>query len=620
MREIPIDIHVDTVTGVLRNTKLFSGLGESQLREVAAAGTMLELKAGEPLVEIDAESDGFFVILRGEARVLVRKPTAVEDLVDVARLGVGECIGEIGVLLDEPRSARVLASGGTLVVMRFESEVVFAMFRRIPDFGVTVARSLAQRLRARTGTEVRESDVDIAQIQPAAQALVPTDFAIRWRVLPVRIEGNVLQLGFVDPPDPSLISRVQNMVPGVAISAVRIDAAFFNQAIFAREEQLGTTGAYDATPATGKPSPREITLEKLLRRMAALGASDLHLSAGHRPRLRVDGEINDMEHTTPVTDDDVVELLSDSLTEHHQAEFGRANDVDYGWMLKGVARYRINLFRTREGASAVVRQIPERIMTAEQLGLPEIVKRFGDLPNGLVLVTGPTGSGKSTTLAAMVDHINKTRAVHVLTLEDPIEFVHQSDKALVNHREVGAHTASFARALKAALREDPDIILVGEMRDRETIALALETANTGHLVFGTLHTSTAISSIDRVVGVFPSDEQDQIRSTLADCLRGVIAQTLCRRIGGGRIAAHDILVCNPAIRNLIRRREPHKIASAMQTGAHSGNRLLNHDLARLVSEGLVEADEALRRAADRDELATRLGVKNDGRRTSGLGV
>ncbi len=488
---------------------------------------------------------------------------------------VGDCIGEIGVLLRKQRSATVLAAGGNLVVMRFMLSVFEAMFRQVPEFGLTVARSLARRLRALTELGAGASTVDVGPPHPDAQALVPTEFAIRWRVLPIRTEGNLLELGFVDPPDPALVARVQKMVPGSEITTVRIDADYFNAAIENRESKLGKTGVFAAVPSPEqireKVAAPVVTFEALLRKMAALGASDLHLSAGHRPRLRVDGESREIEKTSRLSQDDVVQLLGDALTEHHAAEFAATNDVDFGWVLPGVSRYRVNLFRNSEGASAVVRQIPEKILSAEQLGLPDVVNQFGDLPNGLVLVTGPTGSGKSTTLAAIIDRINHTRAVHVVTLEDPVEFMHTSDKALVNHREIGSHTASFSRALKAALREDPDIILVGEMRDRETIALALETATTGHLVFGTLHTSTAIGAVDRVIGVFPSDEQEQIRTTLADGLQGVVAQTLCRRIGGGRIAAHEILVCSPAIRNLIRRGEPQQMVSAMQTGTRAGN-------------------------------------------------
>jgi pilus retraction protein PilT len=272
-----------------------------------------------------------------------------------------------------------------------------------------------------------------------------------------------------------------------------------------------------------------------------------------------------------------------------------------------IARFRVNVFVDKGGVSAVMRQIPAKILTFEQLNLPPVVARLCDNPKGLVLVTGPTGSGKSTTLAAMIDYINKTRAQHIITLEDPIEFVHKSEMCLVNQREVYAHTRSFARALKAALREDPDIVLVGEMRDLETIQLALETANTGHLVFGTLHTSTAISTVDRIIDVFPPAQQSQVRAVLADTLKGVVAQALCKKVGGGRVAALETLVLSYAVANLIREGKTHQIASAMTTSKAQGNTLLNESLAQLVNEGRVEYAEALSKALDKADFARRCG-------------
>ena len=287
--------------------------------------------------------------------------------------------------------------------------------------------------------------------------------------------------------------------------------------------------------------------------------------------------------------------------------FVATNDSDFALALPGVARFRVNLFRDLGGVGAVFRLIPTTILSLEQLGMPAVVADFCKLPKGLVLVTGPTGSGKSTTLAAMVDLINRERQEHVITLEDPVEFVHQSQLSLVNQREVGSHTLSFSAAIRAALREDPDIILVGEMRDLETVSLALEAANTGHLVLGTLHTATAISTIERIVGLFPPEEQSRIQVTLADVMRAVIAQNLLKRIGGGRVAALEILVSSPAVSNLIREGKMHQIASSMQTGKAAGNQLLNDSLADLVSRGVVDSEEALSKAVDKADLAKRFG-------------
>jgi twitching motility protein PilT len=300
-------------------------------------------------------------------------------------------------------------------------------------------------------------------------------------------------------------------------------------------------------------------------------------------------------------------MLLPVMDERARTTFEAENDVDFSYPVEGLARFRVNMFKDDAGIGAVLRQIPSKILTFEQLGLPAAVARMCDQPRGLVLVTGPTGSGKSTTLAAMIDYINRNRHAHILTMEDPVEFVHQSQKSLVNQREVGTHTKSFTRALKAALREDPDIVLVGELRDRETVHLALETANTGHLVFATLHTNTAASTIDRIVDLFPAEMHGAVRSGLAESLRGVICQTLCKRIGGGRIAALEVLVSTPAINHLIRDGRTFQIPGTMQTGKAVGMQLLNEELAQLVRNKKVEAEEALARSVDKDDLAKRIG-------------
>ncbi|PYQ47594.1 MAG: type IV pili twitching motility protein PilT [Acidobacteria bacterium] len=289
----------------------------------------------------------------------------------------------------------------------------------------------------------------------------------------------------------------------------------------------------------------------------------------------------------------------------HREQFAADNDTDFAYALPGSARFRVNLFRDRHGVSGVLRQIPTKVLTFEQLALPPILKSFCDIPKGLVLVTGPTGSGKSTTLAAMVDYINKTKKAHVITLEDPIEFVHQSQSCLINQREVGGHTTSFGRALRAALREDPDIVLVGEMRDPETIMLALETANTGHLVFGTLHTNNAISAVDRVVDQFPAYQQSQVRSVMSEVLRGVVAQTLLKKRGGGRVAALEVLVVSVAVANLIREAKTVQLPGIMQTSKALGMSVMNDELYKLIETHKVDMDEAMAAAVDKEDLARR---------------
>ena len=302
---------------------------------------------------------------------------------------------------------------------------------------------------------------------------------------------------------------------------------------------------------------------------------------------------------------EVWELLEPIVEKRHRDQFLGENDTDFGYSVPGIARFRVNAFRDYNGVSAMFRQIPSRIMSMDELGLPQILSTLSDIPKGLVIVTRPTGSGKSTTLAAMIDYIKRSRKCHILTLEDPIEFLQPSDTALVNQREIGGHTSSFGRALRAALREDPDVVLVGELRDRETVMLALETANTGHLVFATLHTNSAISAIDRVIDQFPAEEQSQVRSVLGDVLRGVVAQTLVRKPSGGRLAVLEILVVTLAVSNLIREHKSQQIPSIMQVNRALGMTLFNDELQRLVETKKLDYDEAHTAAIDKAEFEKR---------------
>ncbi len=333
-------------------------------------------------------------------------------------------------------------------------------------------------------------------------------------------------------------------------------------------------------------------IDAFFKLMNEQGASDLHLASGQPPALRVRGEIERVKFKV-LDSDDLRGMLYEIAPEQKIKVFEETGDMDFGYEIPGLARYRANFFMQRNGVAAVFREIPSAIMTADQLGLPPVVSKLATLPRGLILVTGPTGSGKSTTLAAIIDVANRLRKDHIITVEDPIEFVHQSQGCIINHREVGVHTNSFSTALRGALREDPDIILVGEMRDLETISLAVEAASTGHLVFSTLHTSSAYKTVDRVIEVFPSQEQPLIRSTLADGIRAVIAQTLFKRIDRkGRVAALEILIANPAVRNLIREGKTHQIPSMIQTGKKYGMILLDDSIMELYKRGIISAEEA----------------------------
>ncbi len=342
-------------------------------------------------------------------------------------------------------------------------------------------------------------------------------------------------------------------------------------------------------------------ITELLAFSAKNNASDLHLSAGLPPMIRVDGDVRRI-NLPPMDHKQVHGLIYDIMNDKQRKDYEEFLETDFSFEVPGVARFRVNVFNQNRGSGAVFRTIPSKVLSMEDLGLGKVFKDIACFPRGLVLVTGPTGSGKSTTLAALMDHINENRYEHILTIEDPIEFVHESKKCLVNQREVHRDTLGFAEALRSALREDPDIILVGEMRDLETIRLALTASETGHLVFGTLHTTSAAKTIDRVIDVFPAAEKSMVRSMLSESLQGVISQTLLKKIGGGRVAAHEIMIGTPAIRNLIREDKVAQMYSAIQTGSAMGMQTLDRCLQDLLKKGLITRDAAKEKAKNPDSL------------------
>jgi len=393
------------------------------------------------------------------------------------------------------------------------------------------------------------------------------------------------------------------VVPG----APRAADGLAPKAVDAPGEQ-GSPTSPAAAPPSVSPSTSFPPIRKLLGLALERGASDLHLVSGQLPRLRESGDLVPLEDLTAPTSEILGPMLHDMMPERSKDQFESRHDADFAFELDSKARFRVNVFMDRLGIGAVFRQIPTKIPSIEELGLPSSLRRLADLAKGLVLVTGPTGSGKSTTLAAIVDLLNSEQNSHIITIEDPIEFVHASKRCLVNQREVGTHTESFEQALRAALREDPDIVLVGEMRDLETTAIAIETAETGHLVFGTLHTTSAPSTIERVVDQYPSDRQGQIRMMLATSLKAVVSQTLLKKKGGGRVAALEILFCTNAVSNLIREGKTFQIVSAMQTGRKSGMITLNDSLVSLVKEGVVDVDEAYKKAVEKEALVSKLSA------------
>jgi len=374
------------------------------------------------------------------------------------------------------------------------------------------------------------------------------------------------------------------------------------------ESPMATPGELPGEFASSEYQGAEQKLGKLLRALVQSSSSDLHLRVGEPPLFRTHGEIK-RQSGAGLSVNDLELLVLSIMPERNRGEWKETGDTDFAYEISGLARFRVNAARDRKGPVAVFRVIPAKVVTVEEMGLTDEVQKLCYLKKGLVLVTGPTGSGKSTTLCALVDLVNRSRSDHIITIEDPIEFVHENKKCLITQRQVHVHTESFKSALRAALREDPDIVLVGEMRDLETIAIAIETAETGHLVFGTLHTTTASSTVDRIIDQFPADRQAQIRVMLSESLKGVISQTLCKKVGGGRVAAREILLTTPAISNLIREAKTFQIPSIIQTSKKLGMLTLNDALLELVEKKMVDPDEAYLRSVEKAGLVASLKAK-----------
>jgi len=589
----------ERLLGVLANSPWFKTLPPPVLEQVLGAAAALHYDPGEVVVRQGEPSDSFFLMLSGTAAVLSEQK---EEKIAVGRLRPPASFGEVGLLLSQPRTATISAVE-SLSVLKFTAKSFDSMVEKIPGFGVGALRGLASRLQhVTTLVPLPEDD---ARPTPEARSLLPVGFLQRHRVLPMKVEGATVTLGCVEDPTSQALAAVRQQLPGMELRLVRIRPQLIDETLASRAgvEGWGPAKTAQASGSKARCSPK---LDRLLERAASEGASDLPLGANQQPRGRIDGESRRIDDLPALGEDEVFALLEPVMDERNKAEFRADNDTDFAYSVPGVARFRVNLFRDMHGVGAAFRQIPSKIVSLEQLGLPPVVRSFCELSKGLVLVTGATGSGKSTTLAAMVDHINRTQSKHILTIEDPVEFVHPSQSSFVNQREVGGHTSSVARALRAALREDPNIVLVGELRDLETVALALEMATTGHLVFATLHTSSAVGTIDRIIDLFPHDQQPKVRSTLADGLKGVISQVLLKKRGGGRLGAYEVLAVNHAIANLIREGKATQIPTAMISSKAQGNSQLNDELVKLVEARKVDFEEALSKAVDKLDLTKRL--------------
>jgi twitching motility protein PilT len=593
---------LDQANKAFDTNPFFEPLSDAQRDQVISkAGTIEAYEDGEFILKTGDPADFLFVIINGQVAVVVGED---EEQMEITRLEPSQMVGEMAVILNEKRTASCVARGQTMI-LKLAREVFRKVVVSIPEAGMSMMRMLAERLKKTSRPPAHREFRADAPVPPAEiLSLIPIAFMQRHRVVPVKKEENRLLLGYCERMDDSLLASVSHLLPSMKIEPVSIETDYFQKIM------QGYAGEKALTAKTeGRSGAKHI--DELLKRLVEEGGSDLHLSAGQIPRWRIDGRIMSIAGFNKLGSEEVFELLQPIMRSEAIQEFKNTGDEDFAYAMDKHSRFRINLLRDQNGVSAVFRHIPNTIFTLEDLGMPPVLRSWAEAPKGLILVTGPTGSGKSTTLAAMLDHINRTRECHILTIEDPIEFVHQSRKSLVNQREVGVHTSSFARALKAALREDPDVVLVGEMRDLETIAMALETANTGHLVLATLHTSTAISTVNRIVDQFPAEAQEQIRAGLADNLLGVCCQTLCRKIGGGRVPALEILVMDYAMGNMIREGRTHMLLTAMTTGQNRGNRLLNDDLSKLVQSGKITKEEALSNTTDPRELARKLGISKE---------
>jgi twitching motility protein PilT len=617
------------------------------------------MRAGE-------KSDSFWVLLMGEATAQIQDTNSGYDI-EVARLRANDTVGEVGLMLEHPRTESVVCQKQTYA-LRFDRRAFDYLSDRVPGFSTRLSKLIADRLLQRN-LKATFPVIERDQIRPTPTLirLIPSEAMIRHRLIPISQDGTRVLVGFVDPPGRELATRVRTALGELELEIGLLRMSDFDRLVDAFQLKpsdsdtppapapVVTSGAtlpggvqlplashqHAAQRPVGIPMSvalaapqvvaagppklnREIhgtgqhsivaklddleRIRPILERMPSSEASDLHLSAHQLPRWRIAGDLFEIPDFSPLGSEEILDLFEGLMPTSAIREFNLHHDCDFAFEVENLARFRVNVFRDGQGVSAVLRLIPLETLSMDKLGLPVAARAFANLHQGLILVCGPTGSGKSTTLAALIDHINTNRPVHVITLEDPIEYAHKSKMAKVTQREVGKSTTSFARGLRASLREDPDIVLVGELRDRETLELALQTAQTGHLVFGTLHTSTAVGTVDRVIDMFPVEQHTQVRSVLADMLKGVINQHLCKRIGGGRVAAYEVLIGGSAVSNCIRQAKTLQIATIMTTNRNDGHRHLNDELFELVRKRQIEPLEAIKHSEDHKDMKARLGM------------
>ena len=471
--------------------------------------------------------------------------------------------------------------------------------------GLVGPKDLAAATAAALG--LRFVDFDDTPINPAVAHLVEEGLARQHAALAVERDGSTLIVAFADPADHAAIASVSATVQSQSDLTIVPAVAERQELLEAIDQAYGSTDRDHSRALVGEGVDPELL--RMFQRVHELDASDLHLAAGQPPIVRILGELHRLTDFPPLSGSRIRELTYSILNRRQQEHFEETHELDTNYTVPGVARYRVNIYLKRDAVAASFRQIPYQVVGFDQLGLPDSVRQFANLPRGLVLVTGPTGSGKSTTLAALIDIVNQTRPCHIVTIEEPVEFVHESKMALVSQRDVGTDTMSFATALRQALRQDPDVILVGEMRDLETISTAVTAAETGHLVFATLHTQDAPQTIDRIVDAFPAEQQDQVRIQVASTLQGIVTQQLVPTVDGtARVVAAEVLVATPAIRNLVRDGKIHQVFPMLQAGRKFGMNTMDEHLGQLVREGRVSLEQALLRCRDQNELRRCAGV------------
>lgn len=593
MNTIPLEgKYYDQALEVLKESDLFGRLKLDNIKEVMKYCELISYDDKETIIKTGKVSDSFFVIVQGYAKTFIELEKKGQ-MMEIRILQKADIFGEIGLLLDKKRSATVIADNKVLV-LRFIKKILPQAIEKIPGFSRALSETMAHRLfnlSEKFPMPVMEKKLD--SLEKEAISYLPGSFIIRHRALPLKVKDNIITIGFVDYPESSVIRSIEQFLPGFEIKSIKISKDVFDR-------ELKSSLVFDEKDT--KKKGRSYKLNDLLDRMITEGASDLHLPARQKPCWRIDGRIIPLKDSQDLASGEAYDLLAPILTEKQKSDFNESYNIDFAYSGDNNNRFRINLYKDNNGANAAIRMVPANVLRFDQLGLPTSLTRLCDYPSGIVLVTGATGSGKSTTLACLINYINENYNKHIITLEDPIEYVHESKQCLVNQREIGQHVRSFKEGLRSGLREDPDVLLVGEMRDYETISLALEASNTGHLVFATLHTPTAISTIERIIQVFPSEQQNKIRSLLADNIRGIVCQTLCRQKKGGLIPALEVLVVNTAIANMIREGKFNQIQSAMQTAKTLGNIMLNDSLASLVKRKRITEEEALSHSVDKIDL------------------